>query len=1342
MNCNSYFFKMLCIGLLLIGGKLHAQLELQSGVSGEELAQTLVGAGVLISNIELNCPDGASGTFNGTYTNLNIDQGIVLSSGAINVLASPNNQGGATGQIPPSPGDPDLDIISGGGTNDACVLEFDVVPYGDTLRFNYVFGSEEYLEFVGSYNDAFALLLSGDNPAGGNYNNVNIALVPNTNTPVTINNVNTDVNSEYYVDNGDGTNPGPNSTVQLDGFTVPLKAKAAVIPCQTYHLKLAVADALDNVLDSSVFIEAESLGVPVVSVSATTTFTTLNGYDNTVEGCIDGIITFSREGDISYPLTVPYELSGTATNGIDYAELSGQITIPAGESSIELYVETLEDNISEGNEILSISVSNEIACADSTIVQTAELTIEDQLPLTVSGNVTINLGETATLAAAGGSGSYSWTPSNSLLGANTANPTAFPTETTTYTVTSNLGTCNYSQQVTVTVISEQPCITQVGTLAASGSPACSWETVQAAVSGQILDDSDVIVYYLHNNPNGDLNANDLMIYSNNTSGSFSLGAAPANSELYITAVAGNNNGQGGVDLNDECLSVSNTVAVRFIQYNAGWLNIEGGSCSNTVTATAQGTQVPQGAVLMYILHNSYNGNINMEGFTIYASNNNGAFDNTQIPINTTAYITAVVGAADANGNVVLTDECLAFSNTVAVLFSEYAAGTLSVAPNPACSNATIIAQTTGSIVPEGAALVYVLHNSPTGDTSIDGFTIYTSNSNGQFNSWNLPPNTIGYVTAFVGDSDGNGGINFNSACLSASNTTAISWIAPAIGTLNLSTYYVCQGGTITTQLSSSNIPDGYELTYVMHNSYNADLSAEDFTIYASNTTGMFSQQNAPANQNVYITAFVSPIGQSLGSSECVAVSNTAGAVFLTPIQIEITAWECEEISGHATATFVISGGIANYDNNALFSVEGDYNSEGFTVAAGIPFNVNYVDGDTYFISVSDESACSSQISGEVICQKCITEAGSFQMSPQMICDGGVTVALNSGAQLLQSDKKIFVIHTQNNNSLGTVLATNSTGSFSFENLNPALRAYNQPYYLSAIAGPADANGNIMMNHPCTDIALGPEIVFLLPLSAAVEEVCNSEEGTYDVILVVNGGLPSYQGSGNYEAFGSVSGSFAQIITLSGQPVSSGYNILISDGECSITVANDAVTCLPPTALELLRFEGNIEEKGNLLIWTTAQEINHKHFELQRSQDGIHFETIAIIQGKGNSSSLQEYEYLDKSTENGINYYRLLSISTENEHEYSQIIALQRNSLVEIALSPIPASDYINISLTTPIYEPCEINLYDLTGRIVLNTQYSVTQTHQRLELSNLPQGIYTLCLQNSTFFVKRILVIE
>ena len=69
--------------------------------------------------------------------------------------------------------------------------------------FNYVFASEEYLEYVGSINDAFGFFLSGPNPAGGNYVNVNLAIVPGTaNTPVTIDNVNDATNSNYYIDNG------------------------------------------------------------------------------------------------------------------------------------------------------------------------------------------------------------------------------------------------------------------------------------------------------------------------------------------------------------------------------------------------------------------------------------------------------------------------------------------------------------------------------------------------------------------------------------------------------------------------------------------------------------------------------------------------------------------------------------------------------------------------------------------------------------------------------------------------------------------------------------------------------------------------------------------------------------------------------------------------------------------------------------------------------------------------------------------------------------------------------------------------------------------------------------
>ena len=95
------------------------------------------------------------------------------------------------------------------------------------INFNYVFGSEEYPEFVNAgFNDAFGFFLSGPNPTGGMYVDQNLAIVPGTaNTPVSIFNVNNVSNSAYYVDNGDGFTAPQNSdptVIQFDGFTTPL----------------------------------------------------------------------------------------------------------------------------------------------------------------------------------------------------------------------------------------------------------------------------------------------------------------------------------------------------------------------------------------------------------------------------------------------------------------------------------------------------------------------------------------------------------------------------------------------------------------------------------------------------------------------------------------------------------------------------------------------------------------------------------------------------------------------------------------------------------------------------------------------------------------------------------------------------------------------------------------------------------------------------------------------------------------------------------------------------------------------------------------------------------------
>lgn len=237
----------LLISFLLCFEFSNAQLTIQTGLSDTAMTTLLEGLGVSISNLTINCDSNAYGQFNGS-SELAITNGVVMSTGDANALADSSAAFLATSNN--TPGDSDLSALCGTITYDACVLEFDCVPTGDTLEFNFAFGSEEYPEFVGtSFNDVFAILLSGPGISGVQ----NVATIPGG-TPVAINNVNATSNSSYFYNN---ENP-PGIYIALDGFTLNLTAFAVVIPGSSYHFKIAIADASDFVFDSGVFLEAFS----------------------------------------------------------------------------------------------------------------------------------------------------------------------------------------------------------------------------------------------------------------------------------------------------------------------------------------------------------------------------------------------------------------------------------------------------------------------------------------------------------------------------------------------------------------------------------------------------------------------------------------------------------------------------------------------------------------------------------------------------------------------------------------------------------------------------------------------------------------------------------------------------------------------------------------------------------------------------------------------------------------------------------------------------------------------------------------------------------------------------
>jgi gliding motility-associated-like protein len=476
MGYKAKVFLLLCIWLC--SNHVYAQLTVSGNSVAYQLARVIAGPGVNITNAYLNCPQGASGKFQ-CNCNLGLDSGIILTNGYAASAQGPNDT--IVSQLwYLNPGDADLAALVGQDSfslYDNCSLEFDIEVLGDSLQFQYVFGSEEYPEFICTeFNDAFGFFIKGPGIAGTQ----NIALVPGTNMPVSINTINNgpppgaqgyctgQTYPQYFMNNGTDYNFGtytyspPNSTssyyVQYNGLTTLLTAAiGGLIPCSVYHLKLAIDDVADSELDSGVFIAANSLksNVALFEPAHTT-----SGTDNiAVPGCNDGVFTLTYLHPVSTTGYLHFTIGGTAVNGVNYTSLPDSVLFNAGDSAHTITVHPL-GNIPGGVGTVVLYLYS--SCNATTPYDSTVLYIVNTSHISVSPHhVTICAGDTVQLHASGGAG-YAWAPPTGLSNPNIADPVASPVSGIVYTCTSGTGNCASHDTVHVDVMPVPPFTVNAG----------------------------------------------------------------------------------------------------------------------------------------------------------------------------------------------------------------------------------------------------------------------------------------------------------------------------------------------------------------------------------------------------------------------------------------------------------------------------------------------------------------------------------------------------------------------------------------------------------------------------------------------------------------------------------------------------------------------------------------------------------------------------------------------------------------------------------------------------------------------------------------------------------------
>jgi hypothetical protein len=129
-------------------------------------------------------------------------------------------------------------------------------------------------------------------------------------------------------------------------------------------------------------------------------------------------------------------------------------------------------------------------------------------------------------------------------------------------------------------------------------------------------------------------------------------------------------------------------------------------------------------------------------------------------------------------------------------------------------------------------------------------------------------------------------------------------------------------------------------------------------------------------------------------------------------------------------------------------------------------------------------------------------------------------------------------------------------------------------------------------------------------------------------------------------------------------------------------------------------------------------------------DGLQFEVLGKVAGAGNSTSIQQYQFVDAAPVAGDNFYRLRQVDFDGGEAYSKVVYVRMGGKASVKLSPVPVSDRLLVAVQgTPVAESVWF-VFDLLGNLIVSGSLDEGQDSCEIAMQALPAGVYLFQLIN------------